>query len=443
MLRKNTPDSVKYEKGALFEMEYISMTPAQLQAEYQVVSAKFEELKAKGLKLDMSRGKPGKAQLDLVSDIMTVLTKPEDCMVDGIDARNYGTLTGLPCAQKLFAELLGCKSEEVFVGGNASLTLMYDTISKAFTHGLLHSEKPWSKEEKVKFLCPVPGYDRHFTIVESFGMEMINIDMTETGPDMDAVEEYVKDPAVKGIWCVPKYSNPEGIIYSQETINRIVNLKPAAPDFVVMWDNAYCIHEFDGDYVEFPDVLGLAREAGNPDMVFEYASTSKVTFPGAGVSVMCCSVDNMKYMTKLMGAQSISYDKVNQLRHVRYLQDKEHTLALMKKHAAIMKPKFDAVVNTLDKEIAPLGIATWKRPKGGYFVSLDTMDGLAKRTWALCKEAGVVMTGAGATFPRGIDPRDRNLRIAPSLPPVEELEMAIEVLCTCLKLAALEKLMAA
>jgi len=424
-------------------MEYISMTPAQLQAEYQVVSAKFEELKAKGLKLDMSRGKPGKAQLDLVSDILTVLSKPEDCMVDGIDARNYGGLTGLPCAQKLFAELLGCKSEEVFVGGNASLTLMYDTISKAFTHGLLHSEKPWSKEEKVKFLCPVPGYDRHFTIVESFGMELININMTETGPDMDAVEEYVKDPAVKGIWCVPKYSNPEGIIYSKETIDRIVNLKPAAPDFVVMWDNAYCIHEFDGDYVEFPDVLSLAREAGNPDMVFEYASTSKVTFPGAGVSVMCCSVDNMKYMTKLMGAQSISYDKVNQLRHVRFLKDKENTLALMKKHAAIMKPKFDAVINTLDKEIAPLGIATWKRPKGGYFVSLDTMDGLAKRTWSLCKEAGVVMTGAGATFPYGNDPRDRNIRIAPSLPPVEELEMAIEVFCTCLKLAALEKLMAA
>ena len=423
-------------------MEYISMTPAQLQAEYQVVSAKFEELKAKGLKLDMSRGKPGKAQLDLVSDILTVLSKPEDCMVDGIDARNYGGLTGLPCAQKLFAELLGCKSEEVFVGGNASLTLMYDTISKAFTHGLLHSEKPWSKEEKVKFLCPVPGYDRHFTIVESFGMELININMTETGPDMDAVEEYVKDPAVKGIWCVPKYSNPEGIIYSKETIDRIVNLKPAAPDFVVMWDNAYCIHEFDGDYVEFPDVLSLAREAGNPDMVFEYASTSKVTFPGAGVSVMCCSVDNMKYMTKLMGAQSISYDKVNQLRHVRFLKDKENTLALMKKHAAIMKPKFDAVINTLDKEIAPLGIATWKRPKGGYFVSLDTMDGLAKRTWSLCKEAGVVMTGAGATFPYGNDPRDRNIRIAPSLPPVEELEMAIEVFCTCLKLAALEKLMA-
>ena len=423
-------------------MEYISMTKDQLQAEHEKVSKAFEALKAKNLKLDMSRGKPGKAQLDLVSDILTVLAKPEDCVVDGLDARNYGELAGLKCAREYFAEVLGCKPEECFAGGNASLTLMYDTISKAYTHGLLHSEKPWAKLDKVKFLCPSPGYDRHFKISQSFGMELITIAMTETGPDMDAVEEAVKDPAVKGMWCVPKYSNPEGIIYSAETIDRIAHLKPAASDFLLMWDNAYCVHEFDGDYVPFPDMLSLCREAGNPDMVFEYASTSKITLPGAGVSVMAASVDNMKYMTGLLGIQSISYDKVNQLRHVKYLQNKAHTLELMKKHAAIMKPKFDAVVNTLDKEIAPLGIATWKRPKGGYFVSLDTMDGLAKRTLALCKEAGVVMTGAGATFPYGVDPRDRNIRIAPSLPPVEELETAIDVFCTCLELAALEKLLA-
>ena len=423
-------------------MEYISMTKDQLQAEHEKVSKAFEALKAKNLKLDMSRGKPGKAQLDLVSDILTVLAKPEDCVVDGLDARNYGELAGLKCAREYFAEVLGCKPEECFAGGNASLTLMYDTISKAYTHGLLHSEKPWAKLDKVKFLCPSPGYDRHFKISQSFGMELITIAMTETGPDMDAVEEAVKDPAVKGMWCVPKYSNPEGIIYSAETIDRIAHLKPAASDFLLMWDNAYCVHEFDGDYVPFPDMLSLCREAGNPDMVFEFASTSKITLPGAGVSVMAASVDNMKYMTGLLGIQSISYDKVNQLRHVKYLQNKAHTLELMKKHAAIMKPKFDAVVNTLDKEIAPLGIATWKRPKGGYFVSLDTMDGLAKRTLALCKEAGVVMTGAGATFPYGVDPRDRNIRIAPSLPPVEELETAIDVFCTCLKLAALEKLLA-
>ena len=423
-------------------MQYQSMTPAQLQAERETVAKKFEELKAKGLKLDMSRGKPGKAQLDLVSDILTILNNPEQCVVDGLDVRNYGELEGLPCAKRYFADVLGCKPEECFVGGNASLTLMYDTISKAFTHGLLHSERPWCKEEKVKFLCPAPGYDRHFKITESFGMELITINMTETGPDMDAVEEAVKDPAVKGMWCVPKYSNPEGVIYSDETIKRIANLKPAAPDFLLMWDNAYCVHEFDGDFVPFADILTLCREAGNPDMVFEYASTSKVTLPGAGISVMATSVDNLKYMSKLMGIQSISYDKVNQLRHVLFLKDKENTLALMKKHAEIMKPKFDSVLKALDEQIAPLGIAEWKHPKGGYFVSVDTMDGLAKRTLALCKEAGVVMTGAGATFPYGVDPRDRNIRIAPSLPPVAELDIAIDVFCTCLKLAALEKLTA-
>ena len=424
-------------------MEYTSMSKEQLQAEYAAVSKDFEELKGMGLKLDMSRGKPGKAQLDMVSGILSILSNPDDCVVDGVDVRNYGELTGLPCAKRYFAEILGCKSEECFIGGNASLTLMYDTIAKAYTHGLLHSEKPWSKLDTVKFLCPAPGYDRHFKISQSFGMEMITIAMTENGPDMDAVEAAVKDPAVKGMWCVPKYSNPEGVVYSEETIRRIANLKPAAPDFLLMWDNAYCVHEFDGDFVPFPDILSLCREAGNPDMVFEYASTSKITLPGAGISVMATSVDNMKYITGLLGIQTISYDKVNQLRHVLFLKDKAHTLELMKQHAAIMKPKFDAVVSALDKEIAPLGIAQWKRPKGGYFVSVDTMDGLAKRTLALCKEAGVVMTGAGATFPYGIDPWDRNIRIAPSLPPVEELEQAIAVFCTCLKLAALEKLLAA
>ncbi len=422
-------------------MEYASMNQAQLQTEYELVAKKFEDLKGKNLKLDMSRGKPGKEQLDLVSDMLTVLAKPEDCVQDGLDVRNYGELTGLPSAKRLFAEILGCQPEECFIGGNASLNLMYDTISKAYTHGLLHSEKPWAKLDTVKFLCPSPGYDRHFKVSQSFGMELIMIDMTETGPDMDAVEAAVKDPAVKGMWCVPKYSNPDGIIYSPETINRIARLKPAAPDFLLMWDNAYCIHEFEGDYLPFPDMLSICREAGNPDMVFEFASTSKVTFPGAGVSVMASSVENIKYMTSLIGIQTISADKINQLRHVRYLKDKAHTLELMKKHAAVLAPKFRTVLDALDKEIAPLGIASWKRPKGGYFVSLNTADGLAKRTLALCKEAGVVMTGAGATYPYGKDPRDRNIRIAPSLPPVAELETAIDVFCVCLRLAALEKLM--
>ena len=412
----------------------------ELKNELAQVKGHFEELKAKSLSLNMARGKPGKAQLDLVSDILTVLTDPAQCMSDGIEARNYGELTGLPAAKRLFADILGCKPEECFIGGNASLTLMYDTISKAYTHGLLHSEKPWCKLDKVKFLCPCPGYDRHFKITESFGAEMINIPMTEAGPDMDLVEELVKDPAVKGMWCVPKYSNPDGIIYSDETIERIAGLKAAAPDFTVMWDNAYCVHEFDSEFVPFKDILTLCREKGNPDMVYEFASTSKITFPGAGISVMATSVANQKYMTGLLGIQTISYDKVHQWRHVKYLKDKETTLALMKKHAEVLRPKFLCVLEMLEKEIAPLGIAQWAKPVGGYFVSVNTNEGLAKRTLELCKEAGVVMTGAGATFPYGKDPMDSNIRIAPSLPPVAELQAAMEVFCTSLKLAALEKL---
>ena len=421
-------------------MKYVEMTAAQRGAEYEAVKAAYEERKALGLKLNMARGKPGKAQLDLVSDILTVLNSPEQCVSDGIDVRNYGELSGIPAAKRLFADILGCKAEECFIGGSASLTLMYDTIAKAFTHGLLHSEKPWCKLEKVKWLCPAPGYDRHFKITEHFGCEMITVPMTATGPDMDLVEALVKDPDVRGMWCVPKYSNPDGIVYSAETVRRIAALKPAAPDFLLMWDNAYCVHEFDGDFVPFDDIIALCREAGNPDMVFEYASTSKITLPGAGISVMASSRANLDYMEKLLNIQMISYDKVNQLRHVLYLKDKEHTLALMKKHAEVMLPKFRCVLDMLEKEIAPLGIASWQKPKGGYFVSVNTVPGLAKRTLALCKEAGVTMTGAGATFPYGVDPQDSNIRIAPSLPPVEELEKAMEIFCACLKLAALEQL---
>ena len=423
-------------------MRYSQLDRPALEQELTVCRKAFEDLKKKGLKLDMSRGKPGKAQLDLVSDILTVLTSADECYSDGTDVRNYGGLAGLPAAQKLFADILGCRPEECFIGGSSSLTLMYDTIAKAYTHGMLHSEKPWSKLDRVKFLCPAPGYDRHFKITESFGAELITIPMTPAGPDMDLIEELVKDPEVKGIWCVPKYSNPDGIIYSEETIRRFAGLKPAAPDFLLMWDNAYCVHEFEGDYVPFPDIIGLCREAGNPDLVFEYASTSKITFPGAGISVMATSEANQKYMQKLLGVQMISYDKVNQLRHVKYLKDKAGTLALMKKHAAIMGPKFRMVLETLEREIAPLGIAEWQKPKGGYFVSVNTMDGIAKRTLALCKEAGVVMTSAGATFPYGVDPNDRNIRVAPSLPPVEELEQAMEVFCVSMRVAALEKLLA-
>ena len=421
-------------------MTYAQMTPRQLQAEYEAVLNAYEKCKAEGLKLNMARGKPGKAQLDLVSGILTVLNSPEQCVSDGIDVRNYGELTGIGAAKRLFADILGCKAEECFIGGSASLTLMYDTIAKAFTHGLLHSEKPWSKLEKVKWLCPAPGYDRHFKITESFGCEMITIPMTPTGPDMDMVEELVKDGDVRGMWCVPKYSNPDGIIYSAETVRRIAALQPAAPDFTVMWDNAYCVHEFDGDFVPFDDIIALCREAGNPDMVYEYASTSKITLPGAGISVMASSVANLAYMEKHLNIQMISYDKVNQLRHVLYLKDKAHTLALMKQHAQIMYPKFRCVLEMLEAEIEPLGIATWQKPKGGYFVSVNTVPGLAKRTLQLCKEAGVTMTGAGATFPYGVDPNDSNIRIAPSLPPVAELEKAMAIFCASLKIAALEQL---
>ena len=420
-------------------MGYQNLTAAERKTEYGKVLAEFEGWKARGLTLNMARGKPGKAQLDLVSDIMTVLTDPDDCMDEGVNARNYGELSGIPSATKLFAEILGCKPSQVFAAGNSSLQLMYDTVSKAYTHGLLHSKSPWCRQEGLKWLCPAPGYDRHFKVTESFGFELVTVPMTENGPDMDVVEQLIRDPKVKGMWNVPKYSNPDGIIYSDETIERIAAMKPAAPDFLLMWDNAYCIHEFDGEFVPFPDILSLCEKHGNADMVFEYASTSKITLPGSGVACFACSEANMAYLTKLLGVQIISFDKMNQLRHVKYLRDKAHTLALMKKHAAILKPKFDMVTDTLAREIAPLGIAAWHTPKGGYFVSVNTAPGLAKRTLALCKEAGVVMTDAGATFPYGRDPQDSNIRIAPSLPPVEELEQAMAVFCCCLKLAALEQ----
>ena len=419
---------------------YATLTPAERSAEYARLQGEFDALKARGLTLNMARGKPGKQQLDLVSDIFGLMQDPGDYVSDGLDVRNYGEMKGLPAARRLFADILGCKPEQVFAGGSSSLQLMYDTIAKAYTHGLLHSPRPWCREETVKWLCPAPGYDRHFQVTETFGFQLLPIPMTGEGPDMDAVEEAVKDPAVKGIWCVPKYSNPEGVIYSEETIRRLAALTPAAPDFLIMWDNAYCVHEFEGDYVPFPDILSICAEAGHPDLVFEFASTSKITLPGAGVACFACSEANMAHMEKLLTPQVISFDKVNQQRHVLYLRDKAHTLELMKRHAAVMGPKFRCVADALDREIAPLDIASWRRPKGGYFVSFNAMPGTAKRTLALCKEAGVTMTSAGATFPYGKDPQDSNIRIAPSLPPVEELEQAMAVFCVCLKLAALEKL---
>ena len=427
--------------GEIYMAYLKDMSSAELKGFYEDTLKEYQACKDKGLKLDMSRGKPSRTQIALSNGIFSIDVVSNE-VTDGIDAMNYGGFDGLPSCKRYFADILGTRPEEIFAAGNASLNLMYDTVAKAYTHGLLHSDTPWAKLDKVKWLCPAPGYDRHFKISESFGMELITIPMGENGPDMDMVEEAVKDPAVKGMWCVPKYSNPDGIIYSDEVIDRIAHLKPAARDFTLMWDNAYCVHEFKGEFVPFKDILTLCREAGNPDMVFEFASTSKVTYPGGGIACFACSEANMAYMKKLIAVQTISYDKINQLRHVLFLKDKEHTLEHMKKHAEFLKPKFDIVSEYLEREIKPLGAGHWHEPKGGYFVSFFTIPGCAKRTNQLAKEAGVVMTGAGATYPCGNDPEDSNLRIAPSYPPIDELKEAMSVFCTCVKLAAAEKLLA-
>lgn len=420
-------------------MQYSSMDTVVLAAEYEKVKNDYTLLESKKLSLNIARGKPCAAQLDLSNDMMKTLCDG-DFVMDGIDVRNYGSLDGLPSCKKLFAEILGTQPENVVIGGNASLSMMYDLIAKAYTNGLLHSTTPWGKLPEVKFLCPYPGYDRHFNVTKSFGVTLLPIPLNSDGPDMELVREAVKDPAVKGMWCVPKYSNPDGYIYSEEVCREIAALSPAAPDFALMWDNAYCIHTFDGQDPDFPDIISLCENAGHPDMVYEFASTSKVTFAGAGISAMAASRDNLKYLLSLMTFQTIGYNKINQLMHVRFLKDKAHTMELMQKHAAIMKPKFDAVLDALDREIAPLGIASWNKPKGGYFISLNALPGTAKRTLALCKQAGVTMTGAGATYPGGIDPKDSNIRIAPSYATTQELSTAIQVFCASLKLAALEQL---
>ena len=418
---------------------YSCRSREELRMEAKKLMARYEDLKHENLKLDMSRGKPSKLQLDLVSDLLKILPEAEACMVDGLDSRNYGQLEGLPCAREYWADVLGCKASQTFVGGNASLHLMHDLIARAYTHGLKDSVQPWCKEARVKFLCPSPGYDRHFKITEFFGFELVTVPMTPEGPDMDVVEELVQDPLVKGIWCVPKYSNPQGYTYSEETVDRFANLKPAAPDFVIMWDNAYCVHEFEGEFEPFRDIIQLCADAGRPNMVYEFASTSKITFPGAGISVMASSEENIQYMTKLISYQTISYDKINQLRHVKFLKNRAHTIELMKEHAKIMGPKFHMVLKILRSELTNKGIAHWHHPNGGYFVCVAAMPGTAKRTLELCKQAGVILTPAGATYPYGVDPHDSMIRVAPSYPAIEELEKAMRVFCTCLKLAALEK----
>lgn len=425
---------------------YKELTREELLELQSSLQAAYEEEKGKGLKLDMSRGKPGKEQLDLSMPMMNVLNGESDMNTeDGTDVRNYGILDGIPEAKKLFADMVGAKPSQVMVLGNSSLNIMYDCIARAELFGIM-GNTPWSRLDKVKFLCPVPGYDRHFGVTQQFGIEMINIPMNEDGPDMDMVESYVNtDPAVKGIWCVPVFSNPGGVVYSDETVRRFANLKPAAPDFRIFWDNAYGIHYlYDLRNDEEAGILNILEEcekAGNPDMVYQFCSTSKITFPGAGVAALSSSEENIADIKSKMKWQTIGPDKVNQLRHVRYFKDingmKEH----MKLHAAVIRPKFELVLNTLEKELGGLEIASWSKPLGGYFISFNATNGCAKAIVARCKEAGLVLTGAGAAFPYGIDPDDSNIRIAPTLPSKEELAVATNLFVTCVKLVTVEKLL--
>lgn len=422
---------------------YKEMSRSELETLRGELEQAYEDARSKGLKLDMSRGKPAATQLDMTMPMLDVLDGESSLKTEGgVDCRNYGVLDGIPEAKALMGEMLGVPAENVIICGNASLTIMYDTVSRSFTHGVCGST-PWCRLERVKFLCPAPGYDRHFAITEHFGVEMITIPMTPEGPDMDLVEQYVEqDAAVKGIWCVPKYSNPQGITYSAETVRRFAALKPAAEDFRIFWDNAYVIHDlYDEEGDELLDILAECEKAGHPDMVYEFASTSKVSFAGAGIAAVASSVRNLDFIRKSMTIQTIGYDKINQLRHVRYFKNLDGLKAQMKKEAAIMRPKFEAVLSTLEKELGGLGIAEWIRPRGGYFISFETMDGCAKKVVAKCKDAGVVMTGAGATFPYGRDPKDSNIRIAPSFPTPEELAQAAELFVLCVKLVSVEKLL--
>lgn len=409
---------------------------AQLEKEY-------EDAKGKGLKLDMSRGKPAVAQLDMAMDFMDELNSSSDMKTeDGVDVRNYGVLDGIPEARKLLGDIIGVPAENVIVCGNGSLAIMYDAISRSMTHGVGGST-PWCKLEKVKFLCPVPGYDRHFAITQHFGIEMINVPMTPQGPDMDMVEKLVAgDECIKGIWCVPKYSNPQGYTYSDETVRRFANLKPAAKDFRIYWDNAYAVHNLYEDREDsLADILSLCREAGNPDMVYEFCSTSKIIFAGAGIGAIASSKANLDEIRKSMSVMTIGYDKINQLRHVRYFQDVGGISNHMRKHAAVMRDKFEAVLKVLDRELSGLGIGEWTRPNGGYFISFDSMEGCAGAIVEKCREAGVTLTGAGATFPYGKDPKDSNIRIAPTYPAPDELAQATDLFVLCVKLVSVEKLL--
>ena len=423
-------------------MNYLQMSKEELLSEKNVLEAKYSEYKGEGLCLNMARGKPSAEQLAVSKPMLDVVNSDTECTVDGIDCLNYGVLDGIPSVKKMFADILDVTPDEVFVGGNSSLNLMFDTISCFMTTGISGCE-PWIKQGGVKFLCPVPGYDRHFGITEYYGIEMINVPMTSEGPDMDMVEKLVsEDEKIKGIWCVPKDSNPTGVTFSDETVRRFARLKPAAPDFRIMWDNAYAIHDVTDNGDKLLSLMDECKKNGNEDLPIMFASTSKITFPGAGVAVFACSENNMKVLKKRYNFQTIGFDKINMLRHALYLKDSNGLIEYMKKHKAMLAPKFECVLSYLDSEGKDTGTAKWETPNGGYFVSVDVMDGTAKEVVRLCSEAGVVLTGAGATYPYGKDPKDSNIRIAPSFPSVEELEKAMQIFCVCVKLAAVNKLIA-
>lgn len=422
---------------------YANMTKEQLLEEEAKLRQVYQEYQGKGLQLDMSRGKPSPEQLDLAMELLNALdTETVMKAENGLDVRNYGGLDGIPEAKRLMADMMDVKPEQVIVCGNSSLNTMYDMVARGMLKGFL-GETPWCKLDKVKFLCPVPGYDRHFAVTEHFGVEMINVPMTEDGPDMDMVEELVsKDDAIKGMWCVPKYSNPQGIVYSDETVRRLAAMKPAAKDFRIFWDNAYAVHHLYGEENgKLLNILEECEKAGNPDMVFEFASTSKVSFAGGGISGIAASEANLADIKKSLTIQTIGSDKINQLRHVKFFKDGKGVAAHMERHASLLRPRFELVLETLDRELSGLGAGKWISPKGGYFITFEAMEGCATRIVALAKEAGVVMTPAGAPFPYGKDPKDSVIRIAPSYPSLEELKEAANVFVTCVKLATVEKLL--
>ncbi len=422
---------------------YANLSKEELKKLHSQLSIEYKQFQARGLNLDMSRGKPGADQLDLSMGMMDVLNSKSDLICDdGMDCRNYGVLDGISEAKQLIGDMIEVPADNLLIYGNSSLNIMYDSISRSMTHGVM-GNTPWCKLDKVKFLCPVPGYDRHFAITEYFGIEMINVPMTSEGPDMDVVEKLVEeDPAIKGIWCVPKYSNPQGITYSDETVRRFARLKPAAKDFRIYWDNAYCVHHlYDDDQDQLIEIIGECQRAGNPDMVYKFCSTSKISFPGSGVAAIATSANNLVDIKKQLMIQTIGHDKVNQLRHVRFYGDSNGLRVHMLKHAAILRPKFEAVLTILDKELGDFGIGTWYKPKGGYFIAFDTLDGCAKKVVAKAKKAGVTMTPAGATYPYGKDPKDSNIRIAPTYPNLEDLIMATELFVLCVKIVSIEKLL--